>query len=264
MSEAERPDSVSADPERASLEAILQTAVEVGVRVQMSGGYTARVYETMETIARALGAERVEGSVSSVVVGLTVHRGGWSRTSFLRTPHIGINFTELSALSQLAKDVPGMSQEEVRDRLRSIEGTRRRYPMPLVLPMLGLACGAFAALFGSDLAGILIASLGGYIGALVRYELHARRFKPFIFCLAAAFASASTVHLLSSVTATPSEALAACVLFLVPGVPLLNGTADLLGTHYLNGVVRLTMSMVIVLASGIGVGLALGLWGWLL
>lgn len=255
-------DPAQLDPERANLEATLRTALEAGVRVQMSGGYTARVYDTMEAIATALGADRVDGSVSSVVVGLTVHRGGWSRTAFQRTPHIGVNFSELSALSALTKRAPDLTPEEIRSRLDEIESTERRYPPTLVLPMLGLACAAFAALFGADAAGMVLAGLGGFAGAAVRHLLTGQHYKPLIFCLAAAFTSTSVVTVSQAWTTTPSEALAACVLYLVPGVPLLNGTSDLLATHYLNGLVRLSMSMIIVLASAIGVGMALGLWRW--
>ena len=127
--------------------------------------------------------------------------------------------------------------------------------------MLGVACGGLAALFGADVPGILAATLGGWVGASVRHQMAGWKYQPFIFCLAAAFVSTSIVAALSPVTATPTPALAACVLYLVPGVPLLNGTADLIGGHYLNAVVRLTMSLVIVLASGLGVALSLGLWG---
>ncbi len=254
-------DASALDPDRSSLETALQIALEAGVRVQMSGGYTARVQDTMASIAHGLGAERVEPSVTSVVVGLTVYRGGWSRTAIRRTPHIGINFSELSALSQLARDAGHLQPAEIRGRLDTIESTVRRYPVGLVLPMLGVACGAFAALFGSDAAGVLVAALGGFAGSLVRYALVARRYAPFLYCAAAAFAATSLVVLLGPVSATPDTALIACVLFLVPGVPLLNGTADLLGSHYLNGIVRLTMSLVVVMAGGVGVALALGLWG---
>ena len=55
-------------------------------------------------------------------------------------------------------------------------------------------------------------------------------------------------------------ALSACALYLVPGVPLLNGTADLLTGHYLNGMVRLMMSTVIVVSSAVGLALALTIW----
>ena len=61
--------------------------------------------------------------------------------------------------------------------------------------------------------------------------------------------------------AASQPALAACALFLVPGVPILNGTADLLTAHYLNGVVKLAMSAVILAAAAIGLSVAVTLTG---
>ena len=62
-------------------------------------------------------------------------------------------------------------------------------------------------------------------------------------------------------TACVDAALAASALFLVPGVPMLNGTADLLTTHYLNGLVKLAMSAVIVASAAVGLTVAVALAG---
>ena len=75
----------------------------------------------------------------------------------------------------------------MRARLAEIESHQRRYPQPLVLVMLGVSCAAFAAMFGADPVGILLAGLGGFLGAWTRHALLHRRFKPFIYCLFAAF-----------------------------------------------------------------------------
>ena len=231
------------------------------MRVQMSGGYTARVRDSMQRVALALGAERAESWVSSGSIGLAVNRGGWSRTSIRTTPAIGVNFTELSYLSRLSRDASDMTVEQVRARLGGIADLDRRYPVPVVLIMLGVSCGSFAALFGSDAAGIMLASIGGFLGSGVRHFLMKRRFKPFIYCIFAALISASVVLAFSGWTASDDVAVTASILFLVPGVPLLNGTADLLTSNYLNGVVRLTRASVILLASALGFALALALWG---
>ena len=45
---------------------------------------------------------------------------------------------------------------------------------------------------------------------------------------------------------------------------MLNGTADLLSAHYLNGLVRLAMSAVIVGSATVGLSAAVGLTGVLL
>jgi uncharacterized membrane protein YjjP (DUF1212 family) len=248
------------------LEAIMQTALEVGVRVQMSGGYTARVRETVRHVALSLGAERAECSLSSGSLGLTVHRGGSSHTAIRTVPSIGVNFTELSYLSRLAKRSDGMTIAEVRDELAAIAARERRYPVPMVLILLGVSCGSFAGLFGADPVGVALAGLGGLVGALVRHIMLKQRFKPFVYCLIAAFVSVSVALLLARVLAVEQDAgvniaVTASILFLVPGVPLLNGTADLLTSNYLNGIIRLTRASVIMLGATFGLSIASFLWG---
>ncbi len=249
------------EPQRAELEAILQTSLEFGVHVQMSGGYTARVRDSMQRVALGLGADRAETWVSSGSIGLVVGRDGWTRTSVRTTPAIGINFTELSYLSRLSRSAASMTIAEVQAELAAIAHRERRYPVPVVLAMLGVSCASFAALFGADAMGILFAGLGGYLGATVRHLLVKQRFKPFIYCLFSAFVAASVVLLLESFTHTDEFAVTAAIIFLVPGVPMLNGTADLLTSNYLNGLVRLTRAMIILLGAALGYTLALVLWG---
>jgi uncharacterized membrane protein YjjP (DUF1212 family) len=120
---------------------------------------------------------------------------------------------------------------------------------------------SLAALYGADVGGVVIAGLAGGSGAALRAWLLNRHFKPFVFSVFCAFLSVSVVMALRSWTSTLDEALAACVLYLVPGVPLLNGTADLLTGYYLNGMVRLVMSTVVFVGASIGLLAALSLWG---
>jgi uncharacterized membrane protein YjjP (DUF1212 family) len=81
----------------------------------------------------------------------------------------------------------------------------------------------------------------------------------------AAFVSALIVagggHLVGLLEVDVTPALAASTLFLVPGVPMLNGTADLLTAHYLNGVVKLAMSAVIIASAAVGLTAAAALVG---
>jgi uncharacterized membrane protein YjjP (DUF1212 family) len=108
---------------------------------------------------------------------------------------------------------------------------------------------------------MLITGVAGAIGALLRAWLMKRHFKPFVFSLFCAFLSVAIVMVLRDFTNTVQPALAASVLYLVPGVPLLNGTADLLTGYYLNGLVRLTMSSVVFVGASVGLLAALTLWG---
>ncbi|MFN8126040.1 MAG: threonine/serine exporter family protein [Candidatus Nanopelagicales bacterium] len=252
--------------ERTELESVLHTALSVGVRVQMAGGYTARVRDTVRRVALNLGADEAQTWLASGSLGLTVTKAGVSHTAVRTVPALGVNFTELTELSRLSKASAGKTPDELDAELAGIVASSRRYPTPVVILMLGIACGSFAGLFGCGGWGIALATIGATAGAFVRHVMLHRRFKPFVYCLFAAFVSASVVLAAGFGTGTEAQpdvatATTAAILFLVPGVPLLNGTADLLTSNYLNAVARLTRASVILLGATFGLALAAFVWG---
>jgi uncharacterized membrane protein YjjP (DUF1212 family) len=247
--------------ERADLEQILQTAMAVGVQVHKAGGYTARTDAAMRRVALALGADKADPAITATLVGLTVTKNEWSRTAVKSAVNAGVDFSALTELSSLAKDCDGKSSEQVRHELDAIVAGSRRYGLTVVIPAVGVGSAGLAALYGADPAGMLIAGLAGGIGAALRAWLISRHFKPFVFSVFCAFLSISVVLAMRSLTGDPEAVLAASILYLVPGVPLLNGTADLLTGYYLNGLVRLTMSTVVFVGASIGLLGALSLWG---
>lgn len=242
----------------------LDLSLEVGELVQFSGGHTARVAEHMNRMAHALGAEASQPAISSINVMMTVSGGGQALTAVRQAGHFGINFSMLSALRALVTETEqhGLTPAQVRSRLTLIRNAGKPYPTLLVMTALGGSSAAFAALFGATSLGIALTFLGGVAGAWTRHMLVARHKKPFVSVTTAAFVAALIVAggalLLDLGTAT-APALAASTLFLVPGVPMLNGTADLLTAHYLNGVVRLTMSLVIITSAAVGLSAAVTL-----
>lgn len=180
--------------------------------------------------------------------------------------HFGIDFSTLAAVRKLVAETEekGLTADEVRSRLAVIRGAAPPYSVPVVMLALGASSAAFAGLFHAPALAIGLTFLGGWAGAWTRHAIAGRGQPPFVFVTAAAFVAAAIVALggqMLQVGAGLDPALAACTLFLVPGVPLLNGTADLLTAHYLNGLVKLAMSAVIVAAAAVGLTVAIALVG---
>ena len=247
----------------------LDLSLEVGELVQESGGHTTRTVDAMVRMATALGAQECHPAISSINVAMTVATDGERLSAGRHAGHLGVDFNALTAVEHLVGDTEqhGLTAPQVRSRLTLIRNAGRLYPVWLVMLALGGSTAAFAALFGATALGVMGAFLGGWAGAWVRQLMTSRRQKPFVSVTSAAFVSglivAGGAHLLELGSAQSRPALAACALFLVPGVPMLNGTADLLTAHYLNGVVKLTMTAVILAAAAIGLSVAVALVGWL-
>ena len=251
----------------ADLADALDLSLECGELVQFSGGHTTRTVDAMEHMATALGAQECHAAISSINVSMTVASDGRSLTAGRHAGHLGINFSTLTAVERLVGDAEehGLTPSQVRARLELIRHAAAVYPTWLVMLMLGGSSAAFAALFGAGAVAIALVGIGGWAGAWIRHLLVQRHQKPFVSVGSAAFISAFVVaagaHLIGLSSQDTAPALAASTLFVVPGVPLLNGTADLLTAHYLNGVVRLAMSAVIIASAAVGLTVAVTLAG---
>lgn len=242
----------------------LDNCLEAGELIQASGGHTTRTIETMTRMAKALGIEESHVAVSSVNVTMSASVGGQTRTAMRHAAHFGINFSALTEIKHLVAAVERgeLDNAGIDGRLHEIRHLPKVYPVWLVMLALGGSTAAFAALFHGSAAMIAIAFVGGWAGGWVRHLLVARHMLPFVAVTCAAFTSgllidgaAAALGLLSEVV----PAISASTLFLVPGVPMLNGTADELTANYLNGLVKLAMTAVIVGAAAVGLGIAVSL-----
>ncbi len=254
-------DSRSTDP--IGLAELTDTALHAGLIAHSCGGDTARTSEIMQRVALALGGQRADTVVSSLNLGLTVEADGERETALRKAPHMGVNFDALSELEHVvcALEAGQLDHHQLRLQLHDTAARPRAWAAWQVALMVGLACGGFAALFGGDIAAIALTTVASTCGMALRQWLAQRHFQPLIFATAAAFIATLITGLARPLTLTPDAALAACVLFLIPGVPLINGTADLLTGNYLNGNVRLTTSVVFILGIAIGMSLALRITG---
>ncbi|QLG88943.1 threonine/serine exporter family protein [Chitinibacter bivalviorum] len=251
-----------------SLDEILALSLQAGLLMHQSGAGTHRTSMAMQRIAKALGAARVDIMISSTNIGATVERanelGNETLTAFRKAPHMGANFSSLTAVRHWLHQLEhGEIDAKIAKRqLDEIAGRATHYPRWLITILVGISCGAFAALFGGDIPAIIFTTIGAACGMAVRFFMVLRHFKPSIFATASSFVALLITGLLAhQASSTPDAALAASVLFLIPGVPLINGAADLLNGNYLNGIVRFTMSAVIIFGIAVGVSIALRILG---
>ena len=244
-----------------TVQEIMDLALMAGLYSHQSGGDTNRTSGIIRRLALALGAARADTVISAINIGVTVEKNGTRETAFRKAPHMGANFAMLTAVAHVVESVEAglVSAADVRSQLEKIAQHPHFYPRWLIAAAVGLACGGFAALFGGDIAAIACTTVGSGVGMALRLFLHKRHYVPFMFALASSFSAMMVTGLLLKIghSQTPEAAMAASVLFLIPGVPLINGAADLFGTNYLNGMVRIMMGIIFVIGIATGVSLAL-------
>lgn len=225
---------------------------------QLAGGaQTQRVARSAARIAGCFG-HSCHATFLSRHITMTVSAAGEPPVTIVGTvPGMGLNFRQLVALNRLSwlSLDENLDFAEVRSRFHEIM-TMPHFSRPVVLLGASLANASFCRLFGGDVMAMLFV-FGGTLAALAfRQFLDRHHAAPCLSFMLAAFIASMIVALaaLSGLSATPQIALGSSVLFLIPGVPMINSTLDLLTGYPLMAFSRLVRSGMLISCIGLGLG----------
>lgn len=244
--------------------AVLDAALATAVLLLGSGASTGRVIHAARCAALALGAERVDVSVSSLTVTVTVRHDGEERSASRKAAHLGVSLASVDAVLALVEGLERgrVARADFTTALAAIADRKPAWSRLAITVAVAIACGTLAGLAGGDALAMVAATAGAALGKSVQFAILGAHRPPAAAAVAAAFTAGWVAAVIGHWSATQTPAVASSVLFLVPGVPLVNGVADLLEGHPLNGIARLASASVIVLAMAVGLTLAarLGVW----
>lgn len=238
------------------LRRISDVLLEVGAMLMAAGANTGRIRVTINRIAHSLGYQ-VELLIThrAIMVSVIDDDDKFYSSKLKRTPPHGVNFKILSGISRMSWRVQDedWSLEQINaelDRLRSLP----HYPRLLILSTVALADAAFCRLFGGGWIEMSVAFVATFAGLFVRQEAIKKSFNPYI-CVFMASLTASLISGASVVLglgAHPEFAFATSVLFLIPGVPLINSFTDLIDGNISTGIVRGTNGFIIAFCIALG------------
>lgn len=226
------------------------------------GVHTSRVIRCSRRIGEALGCRVKIGMIQkSIVLTLTDHEGKGTYNEVFDISVFPISFehnAKLSALSWEAYD-KHLSLEEVEERYHNILSAPRLDPL-FTLILVGIANASFCHLFGGDWFSMGIVFSATVVGFFLKQQLQKRAVNHFLIFIICAFV-ASLCAATSLVFDTTSEiALATSVLFLIPGVPLINGVIDVVEGYVTTGFARLVEALLLVICISVGLALTLFLF----
>jgi uncharacterized membrane protein YjjP (DUF1212 family) len=246
---------------------ITRIIVKVGQLLAQHGAEGRIIEQTTVRLGLALGLESVEMAISASAIVLTSLYQGSCVTTTRRVRDQGINMQVVCEVQRICilaeKELIGV--REVRQRLDGI--VPFHYHPWLVVPMVGLSCGAFSVLFGGDWPIFLVTFVASSVAMRVRQLMARHHHSPLIN-----FAATGFVATLIASCATyfqwgdqPYLAMAASVLLLVPGFPLINAVSDMVKGYFNLGLARWGMATLLTISAVIGIVLAMsvtGIWGW--
>ena len=133
----------------------------------------------------------------------------------------------------------------------------------IVLWLVSFANASFCRLFHGDFISMAIVFVATFIGFFFKQQMQKWHWNEFaVFILSAMFASAfGSLGYLCNWGTTPDMALGTSVLYLIPGVPLINGVMDIIDGHIVTGCCRLFKAALLVSCIAIGLSAILFITG---
>ncbi|MCC8171193.1 MAG: threonine/serine exporter family protein [Parabacteroides sp.] len=241
------------------LKEIAQFIAEYATRLLGSGVHTSRVVRNSKRIGQALGVE-IRMTTSQKTIVLTVYESESNEvyTEVIDLPAYPISFelnADLSSLSWEAVD-NGLTLAEIREKYARIVSKPKIDPI-FVLFLVGFANASFCRLFGGDWTAVGIVFSATVLGFFTRQQMQKRGINHFIVFVVSAFVASLYASVSLIFDSTADIAIGTSVLFLIPGVPLINGVIDVVEGHILIGISRLVHSFLLVICIAVGLSFTL-------
>ena len=213
----------------------------------------------------ALGATRVECTLTANSIVLTTVFDRYCITTARRNVDRGVNMTVVSSVQRimLAAEEGRLDRVGVHEALEAAQQQTRVYAPWLVLLMVALSCACFARLSGADWPVCALTFAASVCGMRVRQWLGGLHFNAMLVFMATAFVTSIIAGLgvRLQVGNDAHIAMASAVLMLVPGFPLINSLSDVLKGFMNMGIGRWALATVLTLGSSLGIVMALAVLG---
>ncbi len=234
---------------------------EYATTLLASGVHTSRVVRNSSRIAASFGFQVfITMFQRTIILTIRTTDGDHSYSMVSAVKHLPISFevnSDLSALSWEAYD-NHLTLPELWEKFHQLMAKPHINQWVLLL-WVSIGNAAFCRLFGGDLIACVGVCCATAIGFRVRQLLLKQHLNHYFVWFLSALAAALSVTplVLLDWGNTPEIAMATSVLYLVPGVPLINGIIDIIEGHVLAGVSRIINALLLIVCLSLGLLCAL-------
>lgn len=224
-----------------NIQALGQSLLHIGTLLMSSGANTERIKMTLNRIANAFDCQvEVAINYSSILLTLTNEQDAFF-FSLKKVPFYRINFKMVSGISRMSWQVveQGWTIDQINkeiDRLDSLS----YYSKWIVLSVLGIAGASFCKLAGGSFTDMLVVFIATFLGSFMQQEAIKKKFNPYLCIYISAFIASvvAAIYLKFNLGYTHEPAMATSVLFLIPGVHLINSFSDFIDGNIQNAIIR--------------------------
>lgn len=240
--------------------------LDIGTFLLASGAHCGRVNTNIKRIAEAWGFDiYFQPTFKGLLVSIqNRYDKNDSITLFKEAPPHSVHLQVLTEVSHLTWKVyeENLSIEETEKAFAQIKAMPH-YNCWLVSVAVGLSCAGLCLFSLGDFFNAAIAFLAAFLGSICRYKVTQMNFNPMISISLAAFVTTLITGLgvIYNIGAYPESAMATAVLYLIPGVPLINTVIDWIEGYLSSAVNRAMFAGLILLTIAVGMTLCITLLG---
>ncbi|EAU00282.1 MULTISPECIES: threonine/serine ThrE exporter family protein [Campylobacter] len=250
--------------QRPDIQEIADFLIDYAAKMLSVGTYTARIQRCVTRIARAYGYDVsltifVKHFIISV---LDPHDNSIRRTYVKSSVASPISFNLISELSALSWQIydEKINLSEARRHFNEIINSKNNGFYKTLL-FISLANAAFCRLFEGDVGSVGCVFVATLVGFYLRFVLTKfkinLKFQYIIVSFISSFIAYIGVYY--GITSTPDVAIGSSILFLMPGVHLINSVFDILNENILVGVSRGLNTGLLIICIAIGVYMTLAI-----
>lgn len=232
---------------------------EYANRLMGSGVHTSRVIRNTRRIGQSLDVDvKMSLFQKTMVMSVCDNESQEVYDEVTIIPAFPISFelnAELSSLSWEAYD-NRLSLDTLWKKYNEIISHPKIDPL-FTLFLVGFANASFCALFGGDWTARGIVFSATLIGFYLKQVMQKKHINHYIVFVVSAFIASLVASSALTLQTTAEIAIATSVLYLVPGVPLLNGVIDIVEGHVLTGCTRLIQALLLILCIAVGLSATL-------
>ena len=241
--------------------------LEVGLLLLSSGAHNGRIDRNLLRLADSWGFELETFSpFTGLLINIRDKNDPDNRcVIYKRCANHNVRFDILSDISILTWKAADeqLQPDDLAPEILKLKNKTVYYSRIQTLFGVGIACASLCMVSGGDWMNGIIAFIASFLGLFVRQELTKRNFNIFITVLSGAFVTSmiAGIAILYKIGSSPESTLATSVLYLVPGVPLINSVIDLIEGYIPASVSRGGFSGFILLAIAVGMTFSIMLLG---
>lgn len=252
--------------EEISAQRFADLLLDMGTYMLASGAHCGRLASNLTRLAVVWGFE-IDLNPSFRGLQVTVKDTNNSSniiTSYRSSPVHNVHLAVLTDVSHLSWRVwdEKLSIDTVEKEFAEIK-KKSSYKEPIIALAVGISCAGLCFFSFGDIYNALVVFFGAFIGFLIKSKIAKMKFNPMISIAIAAFVTTliSGLGNIYNIGEHPEAAMATAVLYLIPGVPLINTVIDLIEGYLSSAMNRALFSGFILLCIATGMTLCITLLG---